>query len=847
MKNPVVKKLLPHAVALLLFIITSFIYCKPAFEGKVLNQHDITHWKGAIQNSVDYSKTHDGKYPLWTNSVFSGMPAFQIGGNSGWNISGYVHKIMTLNLPEPIQFFFLACICFYFLCLVLRINPYVAIAGAIGFAYATYNPVIISVGHATKMWSIAYMPALLASIILIYEKKYWIGAALTAIFSCTLIAMNHLQIDYYFFIMAAIMTAFYLYRWIQNKEWKHIAFALPVTVLAALTGVLTNSTGLLSTYEYQKETIRGGSSALTDTTRKITKSTTGLDKDYAFSYSMGITEPLVMLLPRMYGGSSGYPTLVGGEGFKEMNEDKSKVVEALQTIPREVAQQLAGSTTLYWGGIKNTGGEPSTSGPPYAGAIICFLAIISFFVLDKKHKWWALTAILVAIFLSWGSNFKTLNYFLFDNLPFYNKFRAPSMIMVIPQLLLPFLAVLGLNAYVTATDKKLLWPKLKKGLLATGITFVILFLLYLSFGFLTASDSSIMRQVRATNNSQFIEAAKTYFDALKADRKGLMLGDIFRALGFIAITALALYLLVKKKIKPMIAISVIILFVFIDLISIDSKYLNKDDYREKTENVNVFQKSKADEAILADTSYYRVLNMAGDRFNENITSYLYHSAAGYHAAKLIIYQDLIERQLSKPSLNMPVINMLNVKYLIERETDPSSMQYGQTKNYQKNPGALGPCWFVKNIIFVKDADQEMASLDQFNPADTAFVQEKYKPGIPFMPVADSTATIRLIKNDNDIITYSANAASIQFAVFSEIYYDKGWVATIDGKETPIVKVNYVLRGLAIPPGQHTIVFEFRPRGYYTGKKISSIANLVLGLLVVAAAAATWISKRKRPK
>jgi hypothetical protein len=289
----------------------------------------------------------------------------------------------------------------------------------------------------------------------------------------------------------------------------------------------------------------------------------------------------------------------------------------------------------------------------------------------------------------------------------------------------------------------------------------------------------------------------------------------------------------------------LILFVFIDLIAIDSKYLNKNDYKEKAENENVFQKSAVDEKILSDTSWYRVLNMAGDRFNENITSYLYHSAAGYHAAKLLIYQDLIERQLSKPAMNMPVINMLNIKYFIQRETDPASPQYGQTKNYQENPGALGPCWFVKHISFVKDADEEMAALDNFNPSDTAFVQEKYKNAVPFMPVADSTSSIKLIKNDNDIITYSANASGNQFAVFSEVFYDKGWVASIDGKEAPIAKVNYVLRGLSVPSGQHTIVFEFKPGGYLNGKKISLIANLLLGLLILLAISATWISKRKK--
>jgi hypothetical protein len=337
----------------------------------------------------------------------------------------YTHAILTLGLPKPIQFFFLACICFYFLCQVLRINPYLSIFGALSFAYATYNPIIISVGHDTKMWSIAYMPALLGSILLVFDRKYWIGAGLTALFTSVMLAMNHPQIDYYFFLAVTIMTIFFIVRWIRQKELAHLTKALGFTLVAGIIGVLVNAVTILSTYEYQKETIRGGHSDLTQVEKGDAK--TGLSKEYAFDYSMEIAEPLVMMVPRMFGGSSD----------KNEKEEDSKAVEAIQSLPPELQQQMP--LSFYWGGI---GG---TSGPPYVGAVVCFLAILGMFVLDNKHKWWMLATIILTIMMSWGSYFESFNTVLYNMLPLYNKFRAPSMILVIPQLLLPILAVLTLQ------------------------------------------------------------------------------------------------------------------------------------------------------------------------------------------------------------------------------------------------------------------------------------------------------------------------------------------------------------------------------------------------------------------
>ncbi len=830
MNKDLFKKILPHLIAILIFLVVAVIYCSPALQGKVVSQHDITSWKGAIQSSIEYKNIH-GQYPLWINSVFSGMPGFQIGAPGNSFIPSIVHKVLTLGLPEPIQFFFLASLCFYFLCIVLGLRSVVGILGALAFAYATYNPVIITAGHVTKMWSIAYMPAVLASVLLIYEKKYFTGAALTALFSATMIAMNHPQIVYYLFIAIAFITLFFAINWIREKQYKHLFIALSVTAAAALTGAMNNAVGLLPTFEYQKYTIRGGASYLTDTSsKKDNKSKDGLDRDYAFAYSLNIAEPLVMIAPRMYGGSS---------GFKEIDEEKSKTLEVLRTLPEQLQQQLP--VTSYWGGIADLGGSVGTSGPPYAGAVVCFLALLGFFVIDKKYKWGMLAAIVIAIVLSWGSYFKEFNDIVFNLLPFYNKFRAPSMIMVIPQLLIPVMAALGVNAILNKENKSML-TDLKKGLIATVALFVLLLLAYLSFSYMSSMDTEIMKQVRTSNQPQLLEAVKSFFDALKADRKSLFMNDILRSFGFVLAAAAIIWGFIYKSKKPMLAVILLSILVLIDLITIDKNYLNKESYQEKSENENVFVKNKTDEEILADKSYFRVFNFSGDHFAENITSYTYNSVGGYHAAKLRLYADLIERQLSN-SPNMAVLNMLNTKYFIQKESNSQLVTYGQTTGMQKNDGALGACWLVDHVQFVKNADEEMNALNNFHPADTAFVQESFKSSIPNLPVADSTATIKLEKNENDKISYSFNSSGNQFAVFSEIYYPAGWKAFIDGKETPIVKTNYVLRGLAVPAGKHNIEFRFEPEGYYMGRKITAITSYLLLALLGVAFFMAW-KKRK---
>ena len=426
MKNMNVKKLLPHLVAVGVFAIVSIIYCKPALEGKVLNQHDTQGWKGTAQQSFEV-KEKTGHFPLWTNSMFGGMPAYQIAGEPNTNIAkplNYFTEILSLGLPQPAVFFFLACLCFYLLCIIAGANVWVSILGALSYAYATYNPVIIVAGHNTKMLAMAYAPAVLAGLLLIFQKKYITGFALTALFSYIFISQNHLQIVYYTFIIAACLVISFIIKSIKEGELAHALKAATLALFAGIIGLGACAVTIMPTYEYAKETMRGGVSQLTlNKDDKTNKTKGGLDKDYAFRWSMGKMETFTFMVPGLYGGSNG-----GNE-----HNASAKMVEKLTEmgVPEENALGMTNGYS-YWGSMSSL--SETTSGPAYLGAVICFLFIFGILYIKSWHKWWIIAASLIGIVLAWGSNFQAFNYFMLDHLPFYNKFRAPSMAMVIPQL-----------------------------------------------------------------------------------------------------------------------------------------------------------------------------------------------------------------------------------------------------------------------------------------------------------------------------------------------------------------------------------------------------------------------------
>lgn len=815
MKRINFKAIYPHLIAVVVFLIVAVIYCKPALEGKVLQQSDVTQWKAMYEDQRKV-KEETGTLPLWTNGMFSGMPGYQISleGYNPFSI-GYVFTFLTLSLPKPFYFFLLASICFYLLTQIMGINPYLGIFGGLSYAFATYHPILISAGHETKMIALGYLPAFIGGLMLIYEKKYLWGLACTALFTGLMISANHPQISYYAIIIAFFMTAGYLVQWVRTKAFGQMFTALGIALAGGVIGVLCNIVVLATTFEYSKESIRGGS-VLAD--EKSNNNKTGLNKDYALSYSFNINEPLVMMFPRIYGGST---------GNLEVSEDKSKAIEALQQMPQELGQQIQGYLQFYWGGITK-----GTSGPPYSGAIVCMLALLGLSFLPNKHKWWMIGVIALAFMMSWGHYFESFNVFLLENLPLYNKFRAPSMIIVIPTFIFVVSAVIAAQHILFNQLTSTAEDRLKKGMYVVAGVFVFAISVYFTSDFKSENDKMLLEQVSQIQDPQqrisITASVKSFTTGLQEDRQSLFLNDLLRSLFYVVAASIVLWLATRKKINVNMAMAIIIVLSMIDLLSIDAKYLNDTNYQEPNEYDQVFIPSPVNLAIAKDNSYYRVFDISNGvetAFNGNaLTSVFHHSIGGYHAAKMSIYQDLIEKQLYKFPNCMPAINMLNTKYIIFK--DPSSGQL----TYQMNPDAAGPCWFVDDVKIEKNPSKIMSMLDSLPIKKTAIVEDEIK----LNTTAQTGDSIWLVSNKNDLINYQSNTSGERFAVFSEVFYKRGWKAYVDGKEIPIYKTNYVLRGAFIPAGKHDIKFEFMPDTYYKGEWISIIANALVWVLLLLA-------------
>lgn len=823
------KKVLPHLIAVGIFIVVAAIFCKPSLEGKTLYQHDIVQYKGSSKEIADYAEKH-GEAPLWTNSMFSGMPTYQIWMPGNNVLPHYVNKVLTLGLPQPMQFFFLACLMFYFLSQVARVNPWVGVFGALAFAYSTYNPVIIAAGHVTKMWCIAYMPAMIASLMLIYRKKYLLGTGLLALFTATQIGLNHLQISYYLFFILAFYTIACIVKWIREKEYTHMAKALGFTVVAAVIGVMVNAITLMTTYEYSKETIRGGSFSIKDST---SAEATGLTKDYAFSYSYKPVEAFTVMFPRVNGGSN---------GIREFSED-SRVSQALSEMPQQLAQQVSWLQNSYWGGLD------FTSGPVYLGALICFLFILFLFVVKGEVKWWILGTSIFAILISWGKFFPGFNYFLFDYLPLYNKFRAPSVSIVMLQVLWPLASILALQYFIDRKNDVESWKLLKKAGIATGIVFVVALLLYASQSY--TDDSMVeFKQSIADQPQQVKDPVMNAVNAVIGDRKAAFLSDILKSIAIIGGFFLLLYLFVKNKIQWKWVVGLGIVLLLIDLIPVGKTYMDKrgngeDAFTEGMDAEQELTMGKADQVILQDKSYYRVLNLSVSPFQDASTSYFHKSIGGYHAAKIGRYQDLIENKLAKEinaitqdsalsqgldQQRYTALNMLNTKYIIGSNPQQFSNQQPMVL---PNPNALGPVWFVNNVKFASTLKDEMDALEGLNARETAVASSADQSKIT-QPQTDSSAKIELVSNENNVVKYKSSSAAIQFAVFSEVYYSEGWNAYVDGKKVDYVRVNFTLRGMNIPAGNHEIEFRFEPESYSKGRTFTMIGQILVLLLLAGA-------------
>jgi hypothetical protein len=837
MNSSLIKKALPHIIAVAVFLLIAVVYCKPVFDGKVVSQSDVQNWKAMAQQSIEY-KEKNGHYPLWTESAFSGMPGYTIDMDATSKITtGYLRDIITLGMPKPINYLFLACICFYLLTQVLRINPYLGILSSLAYAYSTFDPVIIAVGHDTQMLAIGYAPAVIASVMLIFQRKYLLGAALLSIFFGLQINTQHLQIIYYTVItLGFISLAYFIYSW-KQKDLKNFFTSIAVAIAAGALGFGTFAISILPMQEYAKETKRGGKSELTVNSSDKNKSKGGLDKDYAFQWSYGIGETFTLVAPGVYGGGSA----------GKLVSDNSKFAEKATEVgyPEDRALEMANGLA-YWGS------QPNTAGPVYLGAAICFLFIFGLVYIKSWHKWWIIPAAALGIILAWGKNFSSFNYFLFDHFPFYNKFRAPTQALFFPQLVFPLLAAIGINELlITKESKELIWKKFQKAVYVAAGLIIILAAFYFSADFKSPNDPRLKqnfanmvlqssahgKQPTAEMQQQATEVGNGLIKGLESDRQSIFGGDLIRTILIMAATVVLIGLYLKDKIKPIVLIVGLIVVSSLDLLAEARIYLNDDNFVEQSDYESAFNPTPADLQISKDPDKnFRVLDESTEWWQDSRASYHHNSLGGYSPAKLGLYQDIMDSQLLKQ--NIMVYNMLNTKYIIQR--NPAT---GQQQAMQ-NPNAFGPCWLVKNIHYVKDGNEEMKALDSINVKDTAIIQQKFESIIKFMPVPDSTASISLVANRNDTVTYKFSAKTKQFAVFSEVYYDKGWNAFLDGNKTDYCRVDYILRGMPVPAGDHTIEFRFEPRVYKTANTISVWSSIFTFIFLIVAAFLGWKNKNK---
>ncbi|HNW73636.1 MAG: YfhO family protein [Bacteroidales bacterium] len=813
MKNLDFKKLAPYLAAVVIFLIITFAYLTPLLEGKRLMQSDIIHFQGMSKEIVDY-RAKTGQEPLWTNSMFGGMPAYQISTKYTGNVLGYADKILSLGLPHPANLVFLYFLGFFILLLVMGVNPWLSIVGAIGFAFSSYFFIIFDAGHNSKAHAIAYMAPVIAGMILTMKRKYLWGGLLTTVFLSLEVKANHPQITYYLAMIALILGIFKLIHAIRFKELMPFLKAVGVLVIAVAFAVLTNLTSLWATWEYGKYTIRGKSELSVNKANK----TTGLDKDYVTQWSYGIAETMTLLVPNIYGGSSNLQI-----------SEKSKVAEAMKAngLPDESIQQFTSQPLpfIYWGS------QPFTSGPVYVGAIFIFLFILGLIIVKGPVKWWLLSATILSIILAWGHNLMPVTDFFLTFLPGYNKFRAVTMILVIAEFAIPLLGILAVRE-LTAKDRDV--KVLNKGfmialIISGGICLILALLPGAFFNFTGPKDAMYQQQY------QFPE---WLMQSIRDERLRLLRLDAIRSLVFILLAGGLMWTILFNKIKKEYAYLILGVLILADMFPVNKRYFNNDGFTSKSRVENPYSPSDADNIILKDPALdFRVLNLTLDPYNDASTSYFHKSIGGYHGAKLRRYQELIDHGIdqdiqtfikSMSTLNTPVLNMLNTRYLIIPGQDKRPAAY-------PNTNALGNAWFAKNYQLVDNADAEIAAMKDFKPDSVVIVNKSFADQLKgFQPACDSSDVINLINYEPNKLMYEYTSRNKALAVFSEIYYPKGWNAFVDGQPAPHFRANYVLRAMILPEGNHKIEFRFEPVVYSMGETISLVSSLIVIALVLIA-------------
>ena len=841
------KKLIFIIASLVLFMVLALVYANPVLTGKQLFQHDIVQYKGGAKELLDY-RAQNGQETYWSDSMFGGMPTYQMGAQFRGDIVKSIDGVLNF-LPKPANYIFLLFSGFFLLGLVAVRNWKYALLGATFFGLSTYFYIALAAGHNGKIHTVAYFAPLLAGILLVYiRKKYILGFIVTALFMGLQVAANHPQMTYYLFIALGFLFVSELIRAFQHKiSWKHFGISNGILALAMILGVGMNSQRIMANSEYVTETVRGKQILNND---RHSSDESGMDKESMLMWSYGKMETLNLFIPRLMGGSS------NEEGSDKMMARVQEMVQENVTSQSEMDRISKGFSSLtYWGE------QPGTSGPAYQGAVVCFLAILGFFFAWKKYRYWILGASILTIFLAWGSNFMALSDFFIDFVPFYNKFRAPSSILVVVELLFPLIAMIGLyrffnsNEKTETTSENILTEEYKTKILKYVSASVLgIILLLLVFG------KSIL--------GFHTDSEKTYLppyllDFLVDERFKMFRIDAIKAIVYVAITAAVLFLSLKKKLSQNTAIIVIGLVSLFDLWSVNKRYLNNDNFVDKAFAENPFQTENSDllmqkvgensnlQSLLAnakinqtletiaekDKTHYRIYNQTLGTFSETNTSYFKSSIGGYHAVKLRRYDDLINEYFSKmDTVRIPkILNMLNTKYMIFGNAEKPDAVV--------NPNANGNAWFVSNVKFVENPNEEIKQIGEIDSKKVAIVSkddQKYFEGKQM--AADSTAILNLTKYQPNELEFKTQSKTPQLAVFSEIYYPKGWKMLIDGNEVPYIKANYLLRAVHVPAGNHVLKMVFEPAVIAKGKMISMIA---FGLFLLLSLGGIFFLYRKR--
>ncbi|MDD4777112.1 MAG: YfhO family protein [Fermentimonas sp.] len=820
-KNGYFKKLIPDLLVIAGFIIISFIYFAPAvMDGRVIAQHDSLAAIGQGQEQRDYMERHDGERTRWNISMFSGMPSYQMSPTYDSSIPlDNAKKAYSLFLPDYVYLLFIMLIGFYILMRAFRASPLISALGAVIWTFSSYFFILISAGHIWKFITLAYIPPTIAGMVYVYRKKYLLGGLLFMVFVAFQISANHFQMSYYFlFLMLFMVIAFFVDAY-RKKKLPEFFKATGVLIIAGIIGVAANSSNLYHTYEYSKETMRGKSELSHHEEGNATDD--GLERDYITAWSYGIGETWTLLVPNTKGGAS----VPLSENEKAMSKARPEYSQIYQQIGQ------------YWGD------QPGTSGPVYVGAFVLALFILGLFIVKGPVKWALLAGTIFSILLSWGKNFMPLTDFFIDYVPLYNKFRAVSSILVVAEFCIPLLAALAVKEIIQKPE--LLKNNIKYLYISLGLTggFALLFAIAPKVFF---SSFISANEMQAFSQALPPEHIQRFLANLTDMRVSMFTADAWRSFFIVAIGGVILWLYMQNKIKATWAVAGILLLCLADMWDVNKRYLNDSDFVYKSNQEQLFTLTPTDQYILQDTTkYYRVLNLATSTFNDGITPYHHKVIGGYHAAKLRRYQDLIDVYLTSEMMNLhqsvitsqgnldsvdangfKMLNMLNTKWVILPAQDGSTIPV-------ENPHAMGNAWFVDEIRFVDSADEEIAALGSVDlkrvaVADKAFepVLENFKPG--FRPTqADSASTFALTDYDSDYIIYSVDAKKDELAVFSEVYYPKGWQITIDGEPAEMLRANYTLRALLIPEGKHTVEFRFDPQSIKTTDGIAFAALLIM--------------------